>query len=153
MNNISINRLFIGSVIVTCISLLIYALLYLISGDVNDYFFRFIGFFVAQSLLIGFHFWVRNILIRSDFQKIIFLLVKVELGLSMVALIPLFFSWIDFSRAIILFVVLQIIHGVLYFGNMYLFDEEKSAQTNLSNEEILDLSKRAMHDPSSQDGE
>ena len=153
MNNVTINRLFIGSIIVTCISLLIYALVYLISGDVNDYYFRFIGFFLAQSLLIGFHFWVRNILIKSDFQKLIFLLVKVELGLSMVALIPLFFSWIDFSRAITLFVVLQIIHAVLYFGNMYLFDEEKSAQTNLSNEEILDLSKRAKHDPSSQDGE
>ena len=60
----------------------------------------------------------------------------------MFALIPLFFSWIDFSRAITLFVVLQIIHEVLYFGNMYLFDEE-----------ILDISKRAKHDPSSQDGE
>ena len=153
MNHVSINRLFIGSVIGTCLSLLIYALLYLISGDVNVYYFRFIGFFVAQSLLIGFHFWVRNILIKSDFQKLIFLLVKVELGISMIALIPLFFSWIDFSRAITLFVVLQIIHGVLYFGNMYLFDEEKTARTNLSNEEILDISKRAKHDPSSQDGE
>ena len=50
---------------------------YLISGDVNDYYFRFIGFFVAQSLLVGFHFGL-NILIKSDFQKLIFLLVKVE---------------------------------------------------------------------------
>ena len=48
--------------------------------------------------------------------------------------------------------MLQIIHGVLYFGNMYLFDEEKTARTNLSNEEILDISKRAKH-ASSQDGE
>lgn len=153
MNRITIKSLFVSAVIAACLSLLTYAIFYLIAGNTNDYFFRFIALFIAESVLIGAHFWIRSSNYKSNFQKLIFNLVRVELGLSMLALLPLAFSWFEASRALTLFVILQLIHGALYMCYTYLFDDENSDHKNLTDEEIINISKRSPFDPSSQDSD
>lgn len=152
MNSISITKLFIASVLAACLMLVAFALQYVISGDVSGFVYRLLALFSATSLLIGCHFWVRSILRESDFQKIIFYLVRVELGISIVALIPLVFSWFDVSRTVVVVVILQLIHGALYLCNMFLCDE-KPGHKNLTEEEIISVSRRNPIDASAQDSE
>ncbi len=152
MNSISITKLFIASVLAACLALVVFALQYVISGDVSGYVYSLLALFVAESVLIGSHFWVRNILRESDFQKIIFYLVRVELGISAVALIPLVFSWFDLSKTVVVVVILQLIHGTLYLCNMFLCDE-KPGHKNLTEEEIISVSRRSPIDPSAQDSD
>jgi len=103
------------------------------------------------SLILAAHFWTASHEHSSGLQKLMMNLLYVEIIASAVVSAVMIYGNFNFYKILVLLSALQFIHLAVYLSYMFLYDEKPIQQVSLSDEEILEKSRKRAIDPSIQE--
>jgi len=107
-----------------------------------------VSVFVKQSLMLVL---LASHEHSSGLQKLMMNLLYVEIIASAVVSAVMIYGNFNFYKILVLLSALQFIHLAVYLSYMFLYDEKPIQQVSLSDEEILEKSRKRAIDPSIQE--
>lgn len=137
-----ISTLIISSIIALCLIILTASIQYAFYNEVSSEFYKAIAFFASCSIIFGIHVWGTSRRVKSRVHQALFYSLYFEMTGSITLTAAIIFSSSDSKKYLIIFFALQIIHALIFLCDMFIYDEKPGNNLNLTNKEIMKLSKK-----------
>ncbi|MBT5231306.1 MAG: hypothetical protein HOM11_13645 [Methylococcales bacterium] len=141
----------IASIIAFCILLVISAVQYTLFDGVNAVIYKLLTVALVFAIIFAFHMWATAYPTATGMQKLMLQALNIETVFSLILSTILIMNWFDFTKTVVILSAFQLIHGIIYLGNMFLYDEKPVQKRTLSDQEILEKSNKSSIDPSIQE--